>query len=144
MTELAQAVPGHLVRIAVNPVTEPFWAAARDERLVAPRCGSCGQFRMPPTPFCPRCQSQSVDWIALSGAGTVFSYTVIRRSPFPNVDDFTYVPVVVELADAPGARLISNLVGVDLEEVAVGMAVQVAFGEITDGWKVPLFRVASS
>ena len=144
MTELAQAVPGHLVRITVNAVTEPFWAAARDERLVAPRCGSCGQFRMPPTPFCPRCQSQAVDWVALSGDGTVFSYTVIRRSPFPNVEDFTYVPIVVELAEAPGARLISNLVGVDPEEVAVGMAVQVAFGEITDGWKVPLFRVASS
>jgi uncharacterized OB-fold protein len=144
VTELAQAVPGHLVSIAVNPITEPFWTAAKDDRLVAPRCASCGRFRMPPTPFCPNCRSQAVDWVTLSGAGTVFSYTVVRRSPFPDVDDFTYVPVVVELADAPGARLVSNLIEIDPGDVAIGMAVQVTFGDISGGWKFPLFRPASS
>jgi uncharacterized OB-fold protein len=83
-----------------------------------------------------------VEWVTLSGAGTVFSYTIVRRSPFPDVDNFTYVPIVVDPADAPGARLVSNLIDVDPGDVGIGMPVQVTFGDISDGWKFPLFRPA--
>jgi len=27
-----------------------------------PRCAECGRFRLPPTPFCPHCQSTAVIW----------------------------------------------------------------------------------
>lgn len=60
---LATTIPGEHVRIAVNKDTEPFWQAAKERRLVAPQCADCQTFRLPPTPFCPNCQSKAVNWI---------------------------------------------------------------------------------
>jgi len=97
---------------------------------------------MPPTAFCPECQSQDTRWPSLSGTGTVFSFAICTRSPFPDVPDFVYVPVVVDLDGAPGARLVTNLVGVNAEDVAIGDKVQVDWNPIQGDWVLPIFRPA--
>jgi uncharacterized OB-fold protein len=137
----ATALPAGFVKIAVDPSTEPFWQAARERRLVAPRCAGCGTFRLPPTPFCPSCQSTAVDWTELSGRATVYTYTVVNG--FPGLPDITLVPVVVDLPDAPGARLVSNVIGVDPAEVTIGTELTVDFHPVSDGWLLPVFRVAA-
>ncbi|BBX17019.1 acyl dehydratase [Mycolicibacterium duvalii] len=139
---LAGTIPGEHIRIAVNASTEPFWTAAKERRLVAPQCGDCGTFRLPPTPFCPNCQSKAVNWIELSGAATVYSFAVVHG--FPGLPDLTLVPAVLDLPDAPGARLVSNVVDVAPEEVKIGTRLHVDFTPITDGWLLPIFRVASA
>jgi uncharacterized OB-fold protein len=135
---LAAALPAEAVHIATNPVTEPFWQAAKESRLVAPQCSDCGTFRLPPTPFCPSCTSTAVTWTELSGEATVFSFAVVHG--YPGIRDITLVPAVLDLAGAPGARLVSPVVGVDPEQVHIGMTVYVDFTPITDGWKLPVFR----
>jgi len=142
MASLARALPGDRVRITTDPHTEPFWQAAKDNRLVAPRCGDCGTFRMPPTPFCPSCRSKNVDWVQLSGRAIVFSYSVVHG--YPGLDDIVLVAAVLDLPDAPGARLVSNIVGIDSDGVTIGMEVEVFFAPIADGWKRPLFRPIGS
>ncbi|CDO31275.1 Zn-ribbon domain-containing OB-fold protein [Mycolicibacterium porcinum] len=139
---LATTIPGEHIRIAVNATTEPFWVAAKEKRLVAPQCGDCGSFRLPPTPFCPKCQSKAVNWIELSGEATVYSFAVVHG--FPGMPDLVLVPAVLDLPDAPGARLVSNVVDVVPEAVTIGTCVQVDFTPITDGWLLPIFRVAPS
>lgn len=137
---LAGTIPGEHIRIAVNAITEPFWIAAKQRRLVAPQCADCGTFRLPPTPFCPNCQSKAVNWVELSGVATVYSFAVVPG--FPGLPDLTLVPAVLDLPDAPGARLVSNVVDIAPEEVTIGTRVQVDFIPITDGWMLPIFRVA--
>jgi uncharacterized protein len=137
---VAAALPAGAVTISVDPSTEPFWHAARDRRLVAPRCADCGTFRLPPTPFCWRCQSPRVDWTELSGRATVYTYTVVNG--YPGLPDITLVPAVVDLPDAPGVRLVSNVVGVDPAEVRIGTELIVDFHPIADGWLLPVFLVA--
>lgn len=138
MAAIAQALPGDRVQISTDAHTEPFWQAAKEDRLVAPRCGDCDTFRMPPTPFCPNCRSKNVTWIQLSGRATVFSYSVVHG--YPGITDIVLVAAVLDLPDAPGARLVSNIVDVDPNEVEIGMEVEVFFSPIADGWKRPLFR----
>ncbi|MFE2985794.1 MULTISPECIES: Zn-ribbon domain-containing OB-fold protein [unclassified Streptomyces] len=138
---LTTALPSEAVHIAVNKDTEPFWQAAKERRLVAPRCGQCGHFRLPPTPFCPECQSQDVDWTGLSGRATVFSFSVVHG--FPGMPELTLVPVIVDLPDAPGARLVSDVIGVDPGDVHIGMELQVDFHPVSDGWLLPVFRPAA-
>jgi uncharacterized protein len=140
MTALATALPTDKVRITTDPATEPFWQAAKERRLVACKCADCGHFRLPPTPFCPSCQSQGVEWPELSGRAVVFSFSVVHG--FPGLPDILLVPVVVDLVDAPGARLVSNVIDVDPADVHIGMELQVDFTPITDGWLLPVFRVA--
>ncbi|NDJ87890.1 zinc ribbon domain-containing protein [Mycolicibacter kumamotonensis] len=136
---LATTIPGEHVRIAVNKDTEPFWAAAKQRRLVAPQCGDCGTFRLPPTPFCPNCRSKVVNWIELAGEATVYSFAVVHG--FPGMPDLTLVAAVVDLPDAPGARLVSNVVDVAPTDVSIGMRLRVDFAPISDGWMLPIFRV---
>ena len=138
----SRALPGEHVHITTHTWTEPFWQAAKEQRLVAAKCSDCSTFRMPPTPYCPQCQSQNTEWPQLSGMATVYSFVVCDRSPFPGVDDFIYIPIVVEFEDAPGIRLVSNLVGVLPEDVRIGMPLQVDWNPIAEDWKQPIFRPA--
>ncbi|MCP9948307.1 Zn-ribbon domain-containing OB-fold protein [Actinomadura madurae] len=132
------ALPADKVNITTDGYTEPFWQAAKEDRLVAPKCGECGHFRLPPTPFCPQCQSREVEWTELSGVAEVFSFSVLHG--FPGIPDITMIAAVLDLPDAPGARLVSNIVGADPGKVAIGDRVEVFFSPISDGWKIPLFR----
>jgi len=140
-TPLATTIPGEHIRIAVNETTEPFWEAAKLRRLVAPQCTDCGTFRLPPTPFCPHCQSQHISWPELSGDATVYSFAVVHG--FPGLPDLLLVPAVLDLPDAPGARLVSNIVDVSPADVTIGLRVHVGFTPITDGWMLPVFRVTT-
>jgi uncharacterized OB-fold protein len=135
---LATTIPGEHVRIAVNKDTEPFWEAAKERRLTAPKCADCETFRLPPTPFCPSCQAKAVTWVELSGRATVYSFAVVHG--FPGLPDLVLVPAVLDLPDAPGARLVSNIVDVAPTDVSIGMHVHVDFSPISDGWLLPVFR----
>jgi uncharacterized OB-fold protein len=139
---IATALPSDYVQITTNPVTEPFWQAAKERRLVAPRCADCGTFRLPPTPYCPSCQSTAIDWTELSGRAEIYSFAVVHG--FPGYPDITLVPVVVELPDAPGTRLVSNLVDIDPTTVEIGQQLTVDFHPITEGWMLPVFRLAEN
>jgi uncharacterized protein len=139
----AIAVPGDHIAITTDPWTEHFWQAAKEHRLTAAKCAQCGTFRMPPTPFCGNCQSQETEWPTLPGTATIFSFAICTKSPFPDVPDFTYVPIVVDLDGAPGARLVSNFVG-DADTVAIGMKVMVDWNGIKDGWELPVFKALPS
>jgi uncharacterized protein len=141
-TTLAATIPGELVHIAVDKTTEPFWQAAKQRRLTAPQCADCGAFRMPPTPFCPNCQSREVNWVELRGTAIVYSFAVVHG--FPGLPDLTLVPAVLDMPDAPGARLVSNIVDVAPADVNIGMAVRVDFSPIADGWLLPVFRVMAA
>lgn len=137
-TDMAGVIPGDLVRIAVDTNTEPFWQAAKERRLSVPRCTDCRMFRLPPSPYCPNCQRPEVEWVDLAGTAVVYSFAVVHG--FPGLPDLTLVPAVLELPDAPGPRLISNIVDVVPTEVAIGMRVRVDFSPISDGWLLPIFR----
>ena len=139
-TALATTTPPEAIRITTDSWTLPYWEAAQQERLVAPRCRACGTFRFPPSPFCPECRSQDTEWVQLSGRASVFSFSVVRG--LPGQPGLLLVPAVLELPDAPGIHLVSNVIDVSPEDVAIEMAVDVAFVDIADGWKLPVFRPA--
>jgi len=137
----ARVLPGDGIRISTNPDTEPFWQAAKERRLTACQCGDCGRFRMPPSPYCPHCLSKAKEWPVLPGTGSVFSFAICSKNPATGAD-YVYVPVVVDIDGAPGARLIGNLTGCDAEDVRIGMKVEVEWTAIQDGWLLPNFRAA--
>jgi len=127
----------------VEPLTEPFWAAAREGRLVIQRCRDCGTFRHLPHVMCSACQSERSEWVESSGRGTVFTYTIVTHPVHPAVAEAVpYNVVVVELDDCGHVLIPSNVVGCAPEEVRVGMPVEVAFERVTDEITIPRFRPA--
>jgi len=137
----ARALPGDQIAITTNPDTEPFWLAAKEHRLTACQCADCGHFRMPPSPYCPECQSTAKQWPTLPGTATVFSFAICTKNP-KNGEDYVYVPIVVDLDGAPGVRLNANVSGCDAEDVHIGMKVTVDWTPIKDGWVLPNFTKA--
>lgn len=145
MTDIAKSPADDLFSLSQDQWTKPFWDAAREGRLTACRCAKCARFRMPPTPFCPNCLSQDVEWPTLSGRGTLFSFTVVRRAIIPAMEECVpYVPALVDLEDAPGARLTTNVIDAPVNDIAIGAPVEVAFVTRNDGVVVPRFRLIAS
>jgi uncharacterized OB-fold protein len=125
--------------------SQPFWDAAAEGRLTCPRCAMCATFRFPPGPFCWRCQSQDVEWVELSGLATVYSFIVVRRALDPSlVDAVPFVIALVEFDGAPGARMMSNVVDCEIEEIAIGMTVRARFEQLRPGFSFPRFAPVAS
>lgn len=137
----AVAPPEALFSLVTDAWTAPFWEAARDERLIIPRCPSCRNWRMPPTPFCPACQAKGIDWEEVVPEGTLFSWTVIARAPNPSWS-VPWIVAVVELGQAGGVRLISNILDTPADTLAIGMKLSVVWDHRADGTTVPRFTPA--
>jgi hypothetical protein len=120
-----------------------FWDAAREHRLVAQQCASCGRLRHPPRPMCPHCRSLDVELVDLSGHGTVYSFSIIHYPPTPFFD-YPVLAVLVDLDE--GIRLVSNLVDVDPASIdgtsLVGARVTVDWASADGDAELPVFRLA--
>lgn len=103
------------------PEFDGFAAHARDGRVAFPKCADCGRFHWYPMPRCPHCHSGDITWQPIAGRGEVFSFTIVRY-PFDKrrADALPYVVALVTFADAPGVRLITNIVGEGALDVAIG------------------------
>jgi uncharacterized OB-fold protein len=120
--------------------TAPFWHAALEHRLVVARCESCGQFRLPPTPYCPACLGQVTAFQEVSGEATIFTFSIVRHAVIPELRDHVpYVIAIVELTDAGGARLLTNIVTDDPESLRIGQPVRVAWDDLDEATTVPRF-----
>lgn len=139
-TRIFPEMPDFMANIAPDVWTAPFWEAASEHRLTAPKCTNCGEFRMPPAPFCWNCRAQDVEWIELSGRGTVFTFVIVRKPLIPQLaSTIPNVVVVVDLEGAPGCRLVGNLLQIEPEAVEIGLPVVVAWDDIDDVITIPRF-----
>jgi len=107
-----------------------FWKAAKRHELCLQRCQDCGHYVVHPRSLCPQCLSSNSRWEKVSGRGTVYSYTVIRRASTPGFEeDVPYVFAIVELDEGP--RMATNIVGIEPEKVAIGIKVEAFFDDVT-------------
>jgi hypothetical protein len=128
-----------LIEPSSTPLTEPFWDATRDHRLLVQWCLTCDQVVFYPRDVCPACLGGELEWRDAAGTATVAAVSVQHRAG-PGRDDVDG-PYAVALVDLPeGARLMTNIVGCDPDDVAVGQAVQVHWHPLSDGRNLPLFE----
>jgi uncharacterized OB-fold protein len=121
----------------VTPETERFWEATDDEKLLLRRCEDCGEYHYYPRSRCPFCFSEEVEWHEASGDGEVYTYTVTHQNSAPYDEATPYVLAYVELEEGP--RMMTNVVGVEHEDVYVGQDVSVVFDETGEGYSFPRF-----
>ena len=127
-----------------TPETQPFWDGCRKGVLTLQHCGPCGEAYFPPSPYCPRCLSDNVEWKPASGRGRLHTYLISQR-PAPGFEaDVPYAIAIVELDEGP--RMMSNIVGVPNtpEHLVLDMELQVTFETRGDDLQVPVFRPAEA
>jgi uncharacterized OB-fold protein len=115
-----------------------FWRAGELGVLKFMRCQACARYVHPPLPICPVCKSREVRAEAVSGRGTILTYTINRQIWEPGLEA-PYVIAIVELDEQSGLRLTTNIVNCDIQAVAIGMRVRVLFEPCQDIW-LPLFE----
>jgi uncharacterized protein len=119
-------------------LTEPFWDACRERRLIVQRCATCATHVFIPQSFCPECLGTELEWVESSGRGVVVTYTVVWRPQTPAFDA-PYVVAVVRLDE--GWEMMTNVVDVDPESVDIGAPVVVRFLDVTDDVSLPCFTL---
>lgn len=118
----------------------PFWDGVQAGELRLQVCQDCGSWIYYARGLCPRCHGDDLAWQRASGEGVVYSFTVSRRPAGPAfAADVPYVVALVDLAEGP--RMLSNIVDVAPEDVAVGDPVTVDFREMSPGLFLPVFTI---
>ncbi|TXS96151.1 hypothetical protein FV139_01205 [Parahaliea maris] len=124
-----------------DPVTGPFWLAASEQRLVMSWCERCDCAVWYPKPACPECGGL-LHWKTLSGDATLLSWTVVSKTMNPSFNG-SYIPALVVPRDAPGTRLVTQLVDCEPAELVCDMPLALRFGMLQpregDPYMAPLF-----
>jgi len=116
-----------------------YFDEAKRGRLVFQQCGDCAARLFYPRVVCPECMSESLEYVASSGKGVVYSFTTLHVPGSPAfADDVPYTVVLVTLEE--GVRVCADLIDCDPEHVTVDMPVEVVFEDVTEDFTRPRFR----
>lgn len=126
---------------AITEMNDYFWRGGADGRLHILRCQECRYWIHPYAGRCPQCRSSKLAPEATSGRGTVVGFSVNHQQWQPDVP-VPYVVAIVELEERHDLRLMTNLPRTPIDEVTIGLPVQVYFEPQEGGIFLPLFEKA--
>lgn len=116
--------------------TAPFWAAAREHRLLLQYCPISGRYQFYPRPGSIFTGRRQLEWREATGKGRLAAWTVDRMAPVIH-HALPRIQVYVDLDE--GVRLLTWLVDSEPKELTPGMRVQVRWVDLEDGRRWPAF-----
>lgn len=124
-----------------DELTQPFWDAVNNKKLVIQRCENCTKYHHPPVGICIHCLSTDLAFAPVSGLGRIYSYTITHDARQPAFEAIIpYTVAMVELDEQPGLFMLSQIPGTPCYEIKHGLRVKVDFEEIIPGRFIPQFR----
>lgn len=122
----------------ITALTQPFWAAVAEGRLLIQRCGACSQAVFYPRARCPHCWSDALSWEVASGTARLKSFSEVWKPGHPAwIEAAPYLVGLVELAEGP--TMLSHILAQE-NRVAVGDPLRFAPTEI-GGRVLPCFML---
>ncbi len=123
----------------VNSDNARYWEYTRKHELRMQQCAHCEYIRFPASVLCPKCHSMDAQWVRLSGRGEIYSYVIYHHAYHPGFrNDLPYAVAIIELVEGP--RMESNVIGCKMEDLRIGMPVEVCFDDVTDEISLPKFK----
>ena len=129
---------------AITDRNRPFWTAGREGVLRFQRCQDCQYWIHPHSVLCPICHSKRLAYEDTTGRAIVHTFS-INHQPWMPVPELPYALAIVELPEQEGLRLTTVIVNCPVDDVYIGMPVQVAFEAHEDDevW-IPMFEPAEA
>ena len=113
-----------------DQLSEPWWRALAEHRIVVQQCPACGRRRAERLPSCPYCAAEGGDDVEVSGTGVVYSFVRVHRAlTAATVDEVPYCIATVHLDG--GGRLFARVEPPDA--VGIGTRLSPSFVD-HDGW----------
>jgi uncharacterized OB-fold protein len=97
--------------------------------LIGSKCLQCGEVFFPMRVICPKCRRKwKLEDIKFNGNGKIHSYSVIHTptDEFKNISP--YPVAIIELDE--GAKITSQIVDCDTEDIEIGQEVELVFRKI--------------
>lgn len=116
-----------------------YWEGIARGELLIQRCDACSRPVFYPRSICPHCFSDQLSWIAASGKGTIYAYTVVHQAFGAFAGDVPFIVAIVELEE--GVRMMTRIIGSSRERVTIGAPVRVTFESVTEDVTLPYFRL---
>jgi len=115
------------------PIREGFFVFPDSEqkrpRLIASKCRKCGDVAFPKRKLCTLCDSEELmEEVFIGEKGTLYTYTIVRAG-YPNFET-PYILGLVELPEARDLRVLVQLEDCGLDEVRIGMPLELTIGKI--------------
>jgi len=99
-----------------TPVTRPFWDGLRQHKVRLQYSPSSDRWVFYPRILTPRSLVDDLEWREVSGAGSLYTFTIARKPTAPPwADSVPQLLAVVELDEGP--RLTTELVNVDPKDI---------------------------
>jgi len=111
--------------------TSKFWQGLKEGKIYATKCQKCGRLHFPPVADCGDCGSSNVKWIELDGEGEIETFTQVVVKPASFSNESNYIVAIARLKE--GVRALAWLIGVEREDVQVGMKVRLVARVTSDG-----------
>jgi uncharacterized OB-fold protein len=125
-----------------DDLTDPFWAACREGRLVLQRCDDCATFQHPPEIICHHCRSENLSWQEVARTGTVYTAVNVTHPVYPGTQDLLPYNVVLVEVDGTGVRLFGNVLDASFDEIAIGAPVELAMDQVSEDVALPRWTLA--
>jgi uncharacterized protein len=126
---------------ALTEENRAFYTGGAGGQLLITRCQACRRWVHPPAAACAACGG-ALRPEPVSGKATIFTYTLNAQKFHPEHQTPNLIAIVV-LDEQDDLRVVTNIVGATVEDLSIGMPVQVLFenhGEIF----YPVFEPARS
>lgn len=125
----------------MDGVSETYWKAAAEGRLLIQRCTNCDKHQFYPRGLCIRCGGEP-EWVEASGKGTEYTFTMIRQYHAPPFKEkLPYIVAIIELEES--VRVMGNITDCDVDAVSTGMPVEAYAVKVEEeGIGVPFWRLA--
>lgn len=128
-----------------DPMTNgPYWAGAKERKLMLPRCTSCNKVHFYPRIICPNCGERSIEWVEATGEGYLHTFAVQHRAMGAWAEEAPFVTAYIDLKE--GDRVFTVLRGVDPtkpEEIfkKIGGLCRIEWDEANDAVNMPYWRM---
>jgi uncharacterized protein len=127
----------------IDAQSRAYWAACNEGQLLVQRCQACSHVQHYHRVLCIHCGHDKLTDLPVRGAGTVRSFTIIRRAVSVAFEaDVPYVVALIELEEGP--TVMSNLINTPLEQIAIGKPVQLLFERRSESIAIPQFQIVES
>ncbi|MCW2516905.1 MAG: putative nucleic-acid-binding protein containing a Zn-ribbon [Mycobacterium sp.] len=114
-----------------TPTTQPFWDALREHKIRIQYSPSAGRYVFYPRVLAPGTLADDLEWREISGAGSLYTYTVSHRPVSPHfVDDVPQILAVVQWDEGP--RFSTEIVNAAPDAIRVGARVRPVFTDYPD------------
>lgn len=115
-----------------TPLTRPFWDSLAEGKIRIQYSPSLGEYIFYPRPLAPRTLADDLEWREISGAGTLYTYTVATRPPAPHfAGEGEMILAIVQWDEGP--KFSTQIINANPEDLQIGMRLLPVFCDYPEG-----------